>query len=73
MKTVVFNSTMKCQGCIDKVKTYLDEEAQIKEWDVNLTNPGKTLKIVREDSLTDDEVVSKVKDLGYVLTKVSEE
>lgn len=73
MKKVVFNSTLKCQGCVDKVKGYLETESRIHIWDVNLTNPNKTLTLEKDDSLTEIEVIEKFKELGYVLTKVSEE
>lgn len=70
MKTSIFNSTMKCQGCVDKVKTYLDSEPAITEWDVNLANPNRPLKVTFQDSLTDDRIIAEVAKLGYTLTKV---
>lgn len=70
MKTSIFNSTMKCQGCVDKVKTYLDAEPAIVEWDVNLANPNRPLKVTFQDSLTDDQIIAEVAKLGYTLTKV---
>lgn len=73
MKKVVYNSTLKCQGCVDKVKGYLETESRIHSWDVNLTNPNRTLTIEKDDSLTDSEVIEKFKGLGYGLTKVSEQ
>lgn len=68
----MYYSTMKCQGCVDKVKGYLEAESRIHNWDVNLTNPNRTLTIEKDDSLTDSEVIEKFKGLGYTLTKVSE-
>ena len=47
MKTQTFETTLHCQGCINKVKPHLDADPNILEWNAAI-NEGVTLNIQGE-------------------------
>lgn len=52
MKTLKFKTTLKCGGCIAKVKEQLDAVKEIKSWNVDLANPDRLLTIETESDVT---------------------
>ncbi|HAN76677.1 MAG TPA: hypothetical protein DCQ31_02300 [Bacteroidales bacterium] len=61
MKTLKFKTNIKCGSCIIKVTPALDQLAPEK-WNVDTANPAKILSIETDNA---DEVVSKLKEVGY--------
>ncbi len=59
-----FKTNIKCNGCIQKVKPYLDNLKGIKAWDVDLTSHDRILT-VEGDGIEPDGVISALKQAGY--------
>lgn len=59
-----FKTTLKCGGCEEQVKPYLDELESIKEWEVDLSVNPKTLT-VRGDQLDATEIIAAVAKAGF--------
>jgi copper chaperone len=66
----VYETTLKCQGCVDKIKEYLDSEKSIQSWKVDLSAPKKHLTIEFESPLTDETIIEEIQQRGYRLTKL---
>lgn len=66
----IFETTLKCQGCVDKITTYLDNEPSITHWEVDLLAPKKNLTVEFEAPMTDAVIVQEIGQLGFKLTKV---
>ncbi len=64
MKTLKFNSTIKCTGCLAKVTPFLDETAGVNNWEVDLKNPDKVLT-VQSVGVSADAIAEAVKNAGY--------
>ena len=64
MKTLKFNSTIKCTGCLEKVTSSLNEVAGTNNWEVDLKSPNKVLS-VNVDGVTKDQIKDALSELGY--------
>lgn len=53
MSTLKFKTNIKCNNCVAKVSHYLDENVNIKEWNVDLENPDRILTVTGEDISTE--------------------
>jgi copper chaperone len=45
MSTLHFKTNIKCNGCISAVTPFLSGIKEIKEWNVDLTSPERTLTV----------------------------
>ncbi len=63
MKTYTFKTSIKCGGCIEKVTPFLNELTEVKQWEVDTTNPDKVLTVQTEGDL--DSIVKKVEAAGF--------
>ncbi len=61
---LTFKTTLKCSGCEAKVKPFLDQMAQIKEWNADLSVNPKTVT-VKGDSLNADEIIAAIEKAGF--------
>lgn len=68
----VFKSTINCHNCESKVAPFLDNEAGITSWEVDLEDPDRMLT-VESDSLDEDDITMLVRKAGYKLELVSKE
>ena len=64
MKTLKFNTNIKCGGCLQKVTPKLNEVAGSGHWQVDLANPKKVLT-VETDSSDEETIVSAVRAAGF--------
>jgi copper chaperone len=63
-----FKTNIRCGGCIQKVKPYLDGLKEIKTWQVDLASPDRILTIDGEISA---ELVTKaLAEAGYNAEKL---
>lgn len=64
-----FKSNIKCTGCVEKVKPFLDEIKEIENWEVDTLNPDKilTVKSTREIEKEIQEAITKA---GYSVDKL---
>ena len=64
METMKFKTNINCGGCLRGVTPALDGNGAIKNWDVDLQSPDRTLTVETE-ALTADEVKAVVAGAGY--------
>lgn len=68
MKTIQFNTTIKCSGCVANVKDALNEVVGEGNWEVDLQAPSRTLTVrTAKDA---NEVEQAVKQAGFKAEKV---
>ena len=66
MKILTFTSNIACNGCLSKVKPFLDELEGIVKWEVDIENPQKILT-VQSNELSADQIQEAVIKAGYQL------
>ncbi len=69
MKELKFNTTIKCTGCLDKVKPSLDALEGVESWEVDIYNPHKPLTVKTETAQSDD-VIQAVRSAGFEIEEV---
>jgi copper chaperone len=58
-----FKTNIKCGGCIQKVKPYLDGLKEIKTWNVDLNSPDRELTI--EGEISGEIIIQAIIRAGY--------
>lgn len=58
-----FKTNIKCGGCIQTVKPYLDGLKEIKSWQVDLSSPDRILSV--EGDIEEDKVIQAIQAAGY--------
>ena len=66
MKILTFTSNIACNGCLSKVKPFLDELEGVVKWEVDIENPQKILT-VQSNELSADQIQEAVIKDGYQL------
>lgn len=64
MKQYQFKTNINCGGCVAKVTPKLNENPDIKEWNVDTNNPAKILT-VKTENLEEEEIKSLVAKAGF--------
>jgi copper chaperone len=65
MDALTFKTNIKCAGCIAKATPFLDQVAGKDNWEVDITNPDKILRIETDDAVSASDVIKAVTDAGY--------
>lgn len=65
MKTFKFKTNLKCNNCVAKVKTQLDNAEEIIRWSVDLKNPYRILTVEAHDEKVVELVERILADAGY--------
>lgn len=65
MKTFKFKTNLKCNHCVAKVKTQLDNAEEILRWSVDLKNPDRILTVEAHDEKVVELVERILADAGY--------
>ena len=58
-----FKTNIKCGGCIQKVKPYLDGLKEIKTWSVELDSPDRILTVEGEVNI--ESIIEAISKAGY--------
>ena len=66
MNILTFTSNIACNGCVSKVKPFLDELEGVIKWEVDIGNPQKILT-VQSNELSADQIHEAVIKAGYQL------
>lgn len=66
MKILTFTSNIACNGCVSKVKPFLDELEGVIKWEVDTENPQKILSVYTNE-LSADQINEAVIKAGYQL------
>lgn len=69
MKTLKFQTNVKCGGCVATITPFLNQEKGIVNWNVDLASPQRILAIDTEE-LTSGEIVEVMKKAGYVASPI---
>lgn len=64
MKQYQFKTNINCSGCVAKVTPVLNNNKEIKEWNVDTANPFKVLT-VQTENLAEEEVKGIVSKAGF--------
>lgn len=64
MKQYQFKTNINCSGCVAKVTPVLNQNEEIKEWDVDTNNSNKILTVTTEN-LGEEEVKDIVQKAGF--------
>lgn len=64
-----FKTNIKCAGCVQKVKPYLDKVPGIKEWNIDLNSDQRTLNI--EGDVEVARVIQLLSQAGYKAEKIN--
>lgn len=58
-----FRTNLRCESCVATLKPYLDQTAGVDSWEVDITTPNKTLKVV--GAATTEAIADAVSKAGY--------
>ncbi len=64
MKESKFKTNIKCMGCVEKVKPFLNDLDEIIEWNVDVANPEKILLVKTKEDINID-IQAAVKAAGF--------
>ena len=64
MNKYQFKTTINCGGCVAKVTPHLNDEQNIRSWDVDINNPAKVLTVETE-TLTPHHITAMIERLGF--------
>ncbi len=64
MKTLKFQTNVKCGGCVATITPHLNQEQGILNWNVDTTNPQRILTVETE-MLSSEEIVALMNKAGY--------
>lgn len=68
-KKVSFKTSLKCSGCVARIKPAMDALQDVAEWSVDLNSPDKLLHVTLKGGDT-RAVVKAVEGLGYKIEEV---
>lgn len=69
METIEFNiEGMKCEGCVNRIKNVLAEMKGIESYEVSLETKKLSLSVKKEKII--DEVIRKIQNLGFEISKI---
>jgi copper chaperone len=69
MKQYQFKTNINCSGCVAKVTPVLDNNEEIKEWNVDTANPSKVLT-VQAENLSEAQIKELVAKAGFTADKL---
>ena len=69
MKTLKFQTNIKCEGCLKSVTPYLNHLDNVSSWKVKIDDPEKTLEVISETG-DEQDVIEMVKKAGFEIEKV---
>jgi copper chaperone len=64
-----FKTNIKCGGCIQTVRPYLESLKDIKKWEVDIASPDKILTV--EGDIPEDQIIQAIQAAGYKAEKLS--
>jgi len=64
MATIKFKTNINCEACISKVTPVLNDNDEIKSWEVDTSTPQKILTI-ESDEFHEEELQHALKKVGY--------
>jgi copper chaperone CopZ len=65
MKTLIFKTTLKCNGCIASVKPGLDAIEGLTKWEIDITNPDRPLEAEVETDDVEEKIFQVLEKSGF--------
>ncbi|GMQ23752.1 hypothetical protein Aoki45_04340 [Algoriphagus sp. oki45] len=65
MKVLKFKTNIQCSNCLAKVTPKLNEQSDIQSWEVDLTDPERTLT-VKTENLEPEDIKKAVLKAGFI-------
>ena len=69
MEQMRFKTSIKCNGCLEKVTLYLNNAKGIEKWKVDLENPEKVLTVKAENA-SEGNVIKAVEKAVFEIQRV---
>lgn len=63
-----FRTNIKCNGCVQTVRPYLEGLKEIKSWKVDLNSPDRILTI--EGEISEEKIIHAIQAAGYKAEKL---
>ena len=62
-----FKTSLKCGGCVNSIRPYLEKIKEIKSWEVDLNSPEKilTVQVDKDSDELKNTIISSFKQAGY--------
>lgn len=74
MQTLRFKTSLKCGGCVNAIKPYMDNIKGIESWDVDLSSPNKIVEVVT-NTATPEEIIKAIEkgiaEAGYTVEQIN--
>lgn len=64
MKTFRFKTNINCQGCVDKIRPFMDALPKNTTWEVDTKNKHKILT-VRSDKINVEDIIRGLDKVGF--------
>jgi copper chaperone len=64
-----FKTNIKCGGCIQTVRPFLEGLKEIKNWQVDLASPDRILSV--DGDVTPEKVIQAIQAAGYRAEKLT--
>lgn len=61
--TLKFKTNMKCEGCKNQIKPFLNDSKAITHWEVDLSHPDKVLTIETTDNV--NQTIALIEKAGF--------
>lgn len=69
MSVIKFKTNINCDACLSKVTPVLNANEEVENWEVDLTDPDRTLTVSAAE-LDEEELVHSLKKVGYKAERV---
>lgn len=73
MKKIKFKSSLKCNGCVNAIKPFMDSVPEIDSWSVDLNNPDKVIEVntlEESDDTLAKKILKGISEIGYTTEKI---
>jgi copper chaperone len=73
-KTVKFQTSFQCNGCVQRVKPHLDSISEVESWKVDVQNSKRVLKVrvpATDKDAVSQKVIQAVEKEGYEAEKLN--
>jgi len=73
MKTLRFKSNLKCDGCVNAIKPFMDSIPEINSWSIDLNNSKKIIEVhtlEESDYILSEKISKGIAKIGYTTEKI---
>lgn len=73
MQKLKFKTSLKCEGCVEAVKPFLNKVKGIVSWKADLESSNKIIEVTT-DTATEDEIIKAIEaaisEAGYTVERI---